>query len=301
MTLLEKNTKKFDDMEKRSGAERLHPLVLRYKIPKGLLHNLELATALYVSRSIPEQSTAIREDELLSLMKKNRHLLKNCTPGGFMVPKRHIVLEFNMMVKAYVDIIETLNIRDLIASWSPPQIRYKDGLEDVVPSALERPYATEKIHSDTWEGEFPEGASTMIPLFGDVVRNRVDFMSYPDLPDEEWIKPSESYSDFDDLVKKSKRLDIPFSKGYLIVRDITMLHVTVRDPGATSRVSLDTYFTTRMPNADEKGRVGDYTYDIMRSIGTSKVFAAPHNLDQRVETSFKQNPAYLKLVDIPQA
>ena len=58
-------------------------------------------------------------------MKKNylrnfclkKKFIKNITPNGIIVPKTEVALEFNLLVKSYVDIIKFLNIENLITNF----------------------------------------------------------------------------------------------------------------------------------------------------------------------------------------
>ena len=142
MGLLEQRTKLFDRLEEVTKGERLHPLIVRKKIPEKLFRSLRIAVALYASRSIPGLRAEIDEEALLEQLWENRRFLHNATPNGLLTPKRHITLEWNAVVKAYVDIIEEAgSLARFVHGWNPPQVRYKDGLDKFDKKSASRPYA----------------------------------------------------------------------------------------------------------------------------------------------------------------
>jgi hypothetical protein len=284
-------------LEEVVNAERIHALILRKKIPESVFRDLCVAVAMYASRSVSGQWVALSEDELMEQLRKHREHLRNATPNGLLTPKQNLTLEYNAVVKAYVDVIDAVGLPSkFIHGWNPPQVRYKDGVDKFDAESIHRPYATEKIHSDTWVSVWPESVSTMLPLFGDTKHNRVDFFEYPDLPEDNWICPVDDYEHMENIAQGCERLSPCFEKGYLILRDITMLHVTTRDPGAGARISIDSYFTTSKPKG---GRAQEqFTYDELRSVGTTEILAAPDALGEQIETTKKQSSVNVYLTPI---
>ncbi len=129
---LENRRSRFQNLVKRFDprmATLIDPLIARVKIDEKMFHNLKIAVAVYVSSSLPGGRFITDEGELLNAFVRDRQLIKNCTPNGMMVPKKEIALQFNLVVRAFADIVESFNFGDLLTSWHVPlNVRYKDGI-----------------------------------------------------------------------------------------------------------------------------------------------------------------------------
>ncbi len=75
----------------------------------------------------------------------------------------------------------------------------------IVEGNLERAYPTEDIHSDSWAGESSDSVTTMIPIFGDTERNRVDYYTPPEDFQEEWLRGPPSFLHKEKNSKKNKK------------------------------------------------------------------------------------------------
>ncbi len=299
---------RFQNLVKRFDPDLItlvDQLIARVKIPDDLFHNLKTAAAIYVSSSLPDGRFTVDEKELLGAFVKSRQLIKNCTPNGMMVPKKEISLQFNLVVRAFADIIESFNFGDLLVSWHVPlNIRYKDG--HIVKSNLERAYPTEDIHSDSWAGESADSVTTMIPLFGDTEQNRVDYYTPPDDFQEEWLGPQPSYRHNQNIAQKYTKIEVPYSKGYLYFVDFGTLHSSARYPSAGPRISIDTTFAfSPQPGQEEKihpWRVGERaSHSELRDIGRRTFFSFNNSWDDQVDNKggFK-HPTDLKIVSLSQ-
>src|SRR3989344_8276176 len=301
---LEYRCSRFRSLIKRFDSDLItpiDPLIAKAKISDNLFHNLETAAAIYVSSSLPNGCFIVDEKELLEAFVKNRQLIKNCTPNGMMVPKKEIALQFNLVVRAFADIVESLDFGDLIVSWHVPlNIRYKDG--HIIEGNLKRLYPSEDVHSDSWAGESADSVTIMIPLFGDTERNRVDFYSPPDDFREEWLGPQPSYRHNNRIVEKYTKIETPYSKGYLYLADFATLHASARYPGAGPRISIDTAFAfSPQPGQEEKihpHKVGERAnHSDLANIGRSTFFYFRNSLDDRVDnTGNFKHPTDLNMV-----
>jgi len=284
-------------------ATLIDPLIARVKIDERLFHNLKTAVAVFISSSLPSGRFITDEEELLETFIRDRQLVKNCTPNGMMVPKREIAVQFNLVVRAFADIMESFSFDDLVVSWHVPlNVRYKDG--HVVPGNMERAYPTEDIHSDSWAGESADSVTTMIPIFGDTERNRVDYYTPPEDFQEEWLGPQPSYRHNEQVAKKYTKIEAPYSKGYLYLVDFGTLHSSARYLDAGPRISVDTTFAfPPQPGQeekihpwriDERAKPGD-----MSDIGRRTFFFFNNSWDDQVDNKggFK-HPTSLKIVDL---
>lgn len=279
------------------------PLISQVKIDDTLFCNLKTAIALYVSRCLPDGPYVVEENKLLDEFIKNRDKVRNCTPNGMMVPKKEVSLEFNLVVRAFADVIESLNFTDLVASWHVPlNVRYKDG--HIVKGNLERAYPTEDIHSDSWAGESADSVTTMIPIFGDTERNRVDYYVPPDDFQEEWLGPQSSYRHNAETAKRYTKINVPYSKGCLYLVDFATLHASARFSGAGPRISIDTTFAfPPLPGQEEKihpWRVNERakSEDLM-GIGISSLFLFNNSWNEHVDNKggFK-HPSDLTIIKL---
>lgn len=303
---LEYRRLRFKNLVKQFDSELgtlIDPLIAMVKIDEKLFHNLKIAVAVYISSSLPEGRFITDEKELLQAVVQNRQLIKNCTPNGMLVPKKEISLQFNLVVRAFADIIESFNFGDLLVSWHVPlNVRYKDG--HIVQGNLERAYPTEDIHSDSWAGESSDSVTTMIPVFGDTERNRVDYFTPPDDFQEEWLGPQPSYRHNEQIAKKYKKIEAPYSKGYLYLVDFGTLHSSARYPDAGPRISIDTTFAfSPQPGQEEKihpWRIGERaSQNDLSDIGRRTFFFFNNSWNDQIDNKggFK-HPTDLKIIDL---
>ncbi len=297
---------RFQNLVKRFDpdmATLIDPLITRVKIDEKIFHNLKIAVAIYISSSLSGGRFITDEEELLAAFVRDRQLVKNCTPNGMMVPKREIALQFNLVVRAFADIVEFFNFGDLLTSWHVPlNVRYKDG--HIVKGNLKRAYPTEDIHSDSWAGESADSVTTMIPVFGDTERNRVDYYTPPEDFKEEWLGAQPSYRHNEQIAKKYKKIEAPYSKGYLYLVDFGTLHSSARYSGAGPRISIDTTFAfPSQPGQEEKihpWRIDERANQKdLGDVGRRTFFFFNNSWDDRVDNKggFK-HPTNLRVVDL---
>ncbi len=301
---LEKRRARFLELGGHFECEKPDPLLVVPTIEPALFNRLRIAVALYVSKCIPGNQTFLDESELMEAFVKNRATIRNCTPNGMLVPKRHLILEYNAVIQAFIAVIDSLNIGDFISSWHIPlNMRFKDG--EAVKENLVRNHPTEHTHSDSWAGESSASVTTIIPLFGDTERNRVDYFSPPENFDESWLGPLPSYADGARYAEKYTRIRSPFEKGKMIIADFAMLHASTRHSGSGPRLSIDTTFA--MPNLGEKEVIHEWRLDErashqdLQDIGVRKLFLFPDTNEDQVDSrgGYKHptNLAIAKLLD----
>lgn len=237
---------RFRELTKRFAAITPDPLVACTKVDGHLLDRLHESVMVYVSRSLPGHPTITSEKKLFARFAKHRMHVKNCTPNGLLVPKRHLILEYNAVIAACANIINSLGIGDLIESWHIPfNVRYKDG--KAWEENMQRKTATEHLHSDAWAGESSGSVNLIFPLLGDVGNNRVEYMAPPETFDESWLHPLPSYADGLKFAQHYRQLHIPIKRGLIYFADFAILHRTYREPNARARISIDTTFALKQP------------------------------------------------------
>ena len=229
--------------------------------------------------------------------------LQHVTPNGMVVPKRNTVLEYNLVVKAFANVIQRLGISDLIDSWHVPlNVRFKSSC----PSTLNlgRAHPTEHPHSDSWAGESTESVTVHIPIAGDWSRNYVKMFYPSDEFQEEWLGPRSTYAEGAEAVARHYTpIDYKTAFGSLSLMDFATLHASTREPGCGPRVSIDTTFVLKKKAMAEKlheWRAGERASDaVLHGIGETHLFHFPDAPDKQVDvgSGFK-HPTNLRLVEL---
>lgn len=291
---------KFAEITGQFQCERPSSFIAVHQINPDLYDNLRTAVAIYISRFM-HSIRIILDDRLLvenfAVMHKKGEIL-NCTPNGLMVPKRHVTLEYNGVVKAYFQILKNLGIEKYILTMNPPSVRFKESLPDFDSQKMERGYASEKIHSDAWTGDCPSSINVSIPLFGDTERNRVVWYSVPDNFQEEWLNYRPSYDHGDEIAAHyQERVNYPYSKGKVYITDVAVLHCTTREKNAGPRFSIDNLFTITPPPESFDGRIGKKYSDLM-DIREKNLLVSQLGLGEIIQNSPNRLPLDLELVQI---
>jgi hypothetical protein len=302
---LEARCEAFQRLAERFECQMPTPLIAAHKISDDAFEQLKIATAIYMSRCISIDRLILDEAELLGNWLASQGQIKNVTPNGMIVPKRHLTLEYNQLVKAYMNVIDSMNIFDFISSWHIPlNLRYKSALPD--EDNLKRHHPTEHIHSDSWAGESTESVTTMIHIFGDIQRNHVTFYHPPPEFKESWLGSRPSYLDGQNIAERYSSVDFVPSKGELIVADFSSLHATTRLPGAGPRISIDTTFALKKSHVEDDKEVihpwreGERASSAtLRKLGEEQLLVFPDENDQKVDSKggFK-HPTNLKIVPL---
>jgi hypothetical protein len=259
-----------------------------------------------MSRCLPgAHGVILDEEELLAWFVDQQDCIQNITPNGLIVPKRHTVLEYNALVRAFIAIIDELNIQGRISSWHIPlNLRIKYG-----PSSLEnlgRSYPTEEVHTDSWAGESSDSVTTMLFIFGDVARNHVRYYDPPGDFQETWIGPLPSYAHGAPIAQKYSLLDYIPERGNLVLGDFATCHASTHLPDAGPRVSIDTTFALKRHLAPgEAERIHPWRVDerashqVLAGLGETHLFFFPDTLDEMVDNrgGFK-HPTNLQLIEL---
>ena len=165
----------------------------------------------------------------LDLSSKLLQKLPNVTPGGIIKPRKETQLIYNLIVVYMFKSIK--EISNKIDKCAYPVIRIKFGVDN-----KKRPFATSKLHSDAWVGQYGDGIITF-GIDGDFKNNGVSFY----LPKKLKKNFFEKISDYND--GKEKYQGVKFisnsKKGYFVLFDHAVLHKTNIKKKAKTRVSID--------------------------------------------------------------
>lgn len=288
----------------RIACARPSPLVCLHTIESRLWDRLRMAAALYLSVCLPDRRVLVDERALLDALERGRERIPNITPNGMIVPKRHTILEFNSLARAFADIVDSLGLGDLVISWHVPlNLRIKFGRPTAENTG--RSHETEVAHSDSWAGTYSDSVLVHLPVFGDLERNQLAFYEPPADFDESWLAPLPRFADGGDLAARYRRLDVTARAGQLVLADFATLHQSVRQPGAGARISIDTQFRLRrapIPGAavPHPSRAAEYMpHEVVTGLGERYLLFFPDGAEQRVDNQGGfRHPSHWKLVEL---
>ena len=241
MSSLQYRKDRMTTMANQWSASKVNDLFIHKKIPDALYDELRRAIGMYIAKALHFDYT---EDEELFIQRlnDNRHDRTNVTPNGGVVPKKEYALEYNMFIRSWCNIVKEF-IKDdpsyLKKFRLTPNIRikYAEELEDNVGRGLDTAWP----HSDAWV-EGPWGMNCHLPIFGDTKNNYLHFYKLKDESafEDFFLDTSEVYTNMQWVVDFYKDDTLVPERGYINVSDYALLHKTKRNPGAGTRVSIDT-------------------------------------------------------------
>ena len=224
------------------GLELVHALFAKYHMPKHNLKDLRDAVSLYIARALQFPHT-YDEDQLIQRINANRDNRTNITPNGGVVPKCEYQLEYNMVLRAWTQLVRGM-IKDDVSLLRKfrltPNIRIKFAKE--LEDNMNRGLNTSHPHSDAWvEGGW--GMNCFVPIFGDCVGNTLEYYVLKDEStfSDSFLEMAETYTEMQWVLDYYELSDtvIP-EKGYLHLSDYALIHNTRRDERCETRVSIDT-------------------------------------------------------------
>ena len=241
MSSLQYRKDRMTTMANQWHASKVNDLFIHKKIPDALYDELRRSIGMYIAKALHFNYT---EDEELFIQRLNnsRHDRTNVTPNGGVVPKKEYALEYNMFIRSWCNIVKEF-IKDdpsyLKKFRLTPNIRikYAEELEDNVGRGLDTAWP----HSDAWV-EGPWGMNCHLPIFGDTKNNYLHFYKLKDESafEDFFLDTSEVYTNMQWVVDFYKDDTLVPERGYINVSDYALLHKTKRNPGAGTRVSIDT-------------------------------------------------------------
>jgi hypothetical protein len=243
-------------LSKHWGLKLIHPLMSEYKIPNELFLEFKFYLKNYLCEAL-EFAYEENDNVFISKLNSRRNFRKNVTPNGAIVPKREFNLEYNLFLRSWCKIINSLsgrNLKILRYFRMTPNIRVKYGkeLEDNISRGLNTSYP----HSDAWV-EGPWGMNCFCPVFGDAKNNNLKFYK-PIKFEDSFLKRSKSYTEMQWVLKYYKAIPFVPKKGHVYISDYALIHNTMRKKNAKTRVSIDsTVFVDKIHNPPSS-RIKEY-------------------------------------------
>ena len=251
------------NLSKKFKSKKINDLMYEIKIPNNLFHNIQIAAINYISRCFNDNETIISEKDLIKKILSKHKKLNNLTPNGIIVPKIESSLEFNNLLKCYIQILKFLNIENSIEKFHfPPNLRMK--LPNIKKSHMKRNHPTELMHSDTWTGANPNWCAVHLFLLGDIARNNIRYAEPPKYFSEDWLKPLNKSKDGKKISKEFKIINYTPKKGYMIIADATIIHQSHRKKNAGIRISLDTGFDLKMDKLKSFKKIKINNYNVKK-------------------------------------
>ena len=251
------------NLNKKFKGKKINDLMYEVKIPDNLFHNIKSSTINYVSRCFNDNEIITEENELIKKIISKSTKLSNLTPNGMMVPKNESSLEFNIILKNYVQILRYFNFEELIESFHfPPNIRIK--LSQSKKKNMLRKHPTELMHSDTWTGANPNWCAVHLFILGDIAKNNIRYAEPPNNFNENWLMPLKNSKLGYNFSKKFKIIKYTPKKGHMIIADATIIHQSFRKNNAGIRVSLDTGFDLKMKKLKSFKRITVDKHDVKK-------------------------------------
>ena len=161
----------------------------------------------------------------LSYLKK----LPNITPGGIINPRKETQITYNLITKYIIKSMDSISNKIEKAHFPVIRLKYSQVKKN-------RPYATSKLHSDSWVGQFGDAIITF-GIDGDFINNGVEFF-LPKNVTKDFFKKTK---DYDLGIKKFKGLKYlgALKKGYFVIFDHSILHRSKIKKNARPRISID--------------------------------------------------------------
>ena len=241
MSSLQYRKDRMTTMANQWNASKVNDVFIHKKIPDALYDELRRSIGMYIAKALHFDYTEDAE-LFIQRLNDNRHDRTNVTPNGGVVPKKEYALEYNLFIRSWCNIVKEF-IKDdssyLKKFRLTPNIRikYAEELEDNVGRGLDTAWP----HSDGWV-EGPWGMNCHLPIFGDTKNNYLHFYKLKDESafEDFFLDTSEVYTNMQWVVDFYEDDTIVPERGYINVSDYALLHKTKRNPGAGTRVSIDT-------------------------------------------------------------
>lgn len=239
--LLERITR-FQSITSRLGAKESASLVANLAVDNVLQSRLADAVNIYLHACISSffsgQYFELGKDLL------TRHFdcisaLPNITPNGLILVKEPVSIEFTLVHRALVNLLDSMRFFDNISEIQfPINIRLVDSRPD--PMKDVRPRASNKIHCDAWAGDPSNSFTLQVPVLGDVDKTGVKFWEVTDIRQETCaIMPK--YEDGLHLIGRGAELDVKMAFGSATIWDSFALHATQKK--GMPRVSVEFRFS----------------------------------------------------------
>lgn len=145
------------------------------------------------------QKTPIGTNNKLNLILKNIKKLYSITSNGFIIPKSHSQLEYNLLLKSFYNLFNEYSLKNKIKYWQEPIgicVKYYDEANKEKKKSGRFYHQTSNAHIESWAGYSSWGINTLLPIFGNTKENYTEF-----------FEPKNNFNDYEVNNVKEKNLE----------------------------------------------------------------------------------------------
>ena len=176
----------------------------------------------------------------------------NITPNGKIMPRAVMAAEYNILLRALLQLAELIDPQKRFIGFRAPTLRFKASV--VSNALLARNYPTEHPHMESWVGHPSNALIAHIPIIGDSDNNYLQFYKTPPKFNDTWARPVNNFNDQANILNKFLPLDLVPQKGVIYLFSAHTGHMTQRRSNSGARISCE--LVGIMPNtasqADDK-------------------------------------------------
>lgn len=167
--------------------------------------------------------------------------LPNITPNGLMLPKKEVLLSYNLLLKSVGNMVKDLGIDATCRSIAcPVNLRVNFGSR-MKEASMKRPKSSTIWHTDIWAGQNARDVMLHTPIFGNFVENGILFATPPEGFYPDFIKTLPSFNDGSEVTAKigDSAYNPEMKIGYTYLVDSFLLHKTLsRDDSLRGIISF---------------------------------------------------------------
>ena len=180
--------KRFKKLFPKNKNFTFKELITFHKLPKNIFFQIQEQVLNFILASFEEKTknklikktarTLKSNKEKLNFIIKNVKKLYSITPNGFIIPKSHSYLEYNILLKSFYKIFNDLGLKNKIKYWQEPIgicIKYYDKSSKESKKKNRFYHQTSNAHIESWAGYSTLGINTLLPVFGNVNKNYTEF------------------------------------------------------------------------------------------------------------------------------
>jgi len=208
-------------------------------------------------------------------------------------------LSYTLLVKCFLNALK--EFLSYVDSIDLPTVRFKPGAKKFHPN---RPYATQKLHSDAWVGQYGD-AIISYGAYGDAESSGVEFF-LPEKVSKDYLKKLDNYDFGNQLYQGLKPLG-KMKIGKASVFDHSVLHRTMCEVDGGPRISIDLGIVMKcdktLPSRNVCGadisrynyrRMADFTDFGKKCIAFNQ--DSIHNIHEIISSN--QLPSLTKIIDL---
>ena len=99
--------KRMNEVASSWKLKKVHPLVVRYKIPEKIFNDFKINIKLYIAKALDIKFSE-NDKIFLKNIDEARSNRANITPNGAVVPKREFHLEYNLVLRSWCELVRKI-------------------------------------------------------------------------------------------------------------------------------------------------------------------------------------------------